>query len=77
MLTRALLGSRDFEAASRVFADARRERLTRVHRVSAANTFMRGDTDPQWVFGYNVLSDGASGALPALGMLPAAGMMAA
>lgn len=77
MLTRALLGTGDFERAAQVFADARRERLTRVHRVSAANTFMRGDTDPQWVFGYDVLSDGASGALPALGMMPAAGMMAA
>jgi 6-hydroxynicotinate 3-monooxygenase len=77
MLTRALLGTGDFEAAARVFADARRERLARVHHVSAANTFMRGDTDPQWVFGYDVLNEGPSVRLPALGMLPAVGMMAA
>jgi 6-hydroxynicotinate 3-monooxygenase len=77
MLTRALLGTGDFEAAAGVFADARRERLARVHCVSAANTFMRGDTDPQWVFGYDVLTEGASATLPALRTLPAVGMMAA
>lgn len=66
ILTRAVLAGGDFAQAQQTFADARRERLTRVHRVSAANTFMRGDTDPQWVFGYDALTAGASARLPAL-----------
>lgn len=76
MLTRAVLGEGDFMRALQTFADARRERLTRVHRVSAANTFMRGETDPQWVFGYDVLSADASARLPAL-YTPSASAMAA
>lgn len=71
ILTRALLGAGDFESAFRAFAQARRKRLTRVHRVSSANTFMRGETDARWVFGYDALSADASPRLPALRTMPA------
>ncbi|TAM52143.1 MAG: salicylate 1-monooxygenase [Paraburkholderia sp.] len=70
-LTRAIQGHGDFERAAQVFADARRERLTRVHRVSAANTFMRRDLDPQWVFGYDALGAHETAQLPALRAAPA------
>jgi 6-hydroxynicotinate 3-monooxygenase len=71
MLTRALLGAGAFEPAFVAFSQARRERLARVHRVSAANTFMRGQTDPEWVFGYDALTADASSTLPALKTMPA------
>lgn len=76
ILTRALLGVDDVERAFDTFALARRDRLTRVHCVSSANTFMRGETDPQWVFGYDALSADASPRLPALRTLPAWAMAA-
>lgn len=66
VLTRALLGAEAFEPAFEAYAQARRERLAPVHQVSAANTFMRGETDPRWVFGYDALSADASPRLPAL-----------
>ncbi len=76
MLTRALLGAGDFEPAFHAFAQARRERLAHVHRVSSANTFMRGETEPQWVFGYDVLGADASPRLPAMRTVPARAMAA-
>lgn len=75
-LARALHATDAFGAAVQAYADARRERLTLVHRVSAANAFMRGDTDPQWVFGYDVLTAGISARLPALRTPPARAMAA-
>ena len=76
VLTRALLGAGDFEPAFRSFAQARRNRLAQVHRVSAANTFMRGETDARWVFGYDALGAQASPRLPALRTMPAWAMAA-
>jgi 6-hydroxynicotinate 3-monooxygenase len=67
VLTRALMGSDDFASAFATFEKTRAARLAEVHRVSAANTFMRGPTEPQWVFGYDALRDHASARLPELG----------
>ncbi|WP_084169566.1 FAD-dependent monooxygenase [Paraburkholderia ferrariae] len=66
VLMRALAGAGDFASAFAVYAKQRTERLTEVHRVSSANTFMRGPTEPDWVFGYDPLSAAASAELPAL-----------
>lgn len=66
ILLRAIKGSTEFGAAFATYAQHRIDRLGRVHRVSSANTFMRGPTEPDWVFGYDALSVGASTALPPL-----------
>ncbi|SIT40081.1 6-hydroxynicotinate 3-monooxygenase [Paraburkholderia ribeironis] len=57
VLLRALSGTTGFGAACAAYAAHRRERLALIHQVSSANTFMRGPTDPTWVFGYDALSD--------------------
>lgn len=76
IMLRALLGSSDFAAAFAMFAATRQARLAEVHRVSSANTFMRGPTDPHWVFGYDALTAHASSVLPALPVVPAMAMAA-
>ncbi|WP_245983324.1 FAD-dependent monooxygenase [Trinickia fusca] len=65
-LIRALMGAGDFGSAFATFAATRAERLGEVHRVSSANTFMRGPTQPEWVFGYDALTAHPSARLPAL-----------
>ncbi|HEV3106699.1 MAG TPA: FAD-dependent monooxygenase [Trinickia sp.] len=66
ILMRALMGDRNFAAAFEMFAKTRAARLAEVHRVSAANTFMRGPTEPGWVFGYDALREHESARLPVL-----------
>ncbi len=63
ILLRALLCAPDSASAFSTYAQCRSARLGEVHRVSAANTFMRGPTEPDWVFGYDALTAHASLAL--------------
>lgn len=76
MLLRALMGTGDFASAFATFSAMRAQRLMQVHRVSAANTFMRAPTDPHWVFGYDALTAQAAPHLPALTVPPAMAMAA-
>ncbi|MCA8114644.1 FAD-dependent monooxygenase [Burkholderia cepacia] len=66
ILLRALIGSSNAASAFSTYAQCRVARLGEVHRVSAANTFMHGPTEPDWVFGYDALTAHASAALPPL-----------
>jgi len=70
VLYRAISGAPDFASAFSAYDAHRYERLSEVHRVSAANTFMRGPTEPDWVFGYDPLSAGATAQIPAVHLQP-------
>lgn len=56
MLARCLAetGLSDHESAFRLYEANRRERASRVQAVSNANTWLRTQEDPAWVFGYDV-----------------------
>jgi len=66
VLFRAMCGAPDFASAFLAYHVHRAERLAEMHRVSAANTFMRGPTEPDWVFAYDALTVGSSLHIPAL-----------
>lgn len=56
MLARCLTetGLSDHSAAFRLYEANRRERASRVQAVSNANTWLRAQEDPAWVFGYDI-----------------------
>jgi 2-polyprenyl-6-methoxyphenol hydroxylase and related FAD-dependent oxidoreductases len=56
MLTRCLqeTGLTDYQNAFALYEANRKDRATRVQAVSNANTFLRTQEDPAWVFGYDV-----------------------
>ncbi|KAB8307930.1 6-hydroxynicotinate 3-monooxygenase [Erwinia endophytica] len=58
MLTRCLTetGLDDYRTAFRLYEVNRKERASRVQAVSNANTFLRTQEDPSWVYGYDVFS---------------------
>lgn len=47
------IGCDDHRAAFTVYEAVRRERASRVQRVSNANSWLRDPEDPSWVFGYD------------------------
>jgi 6-hydroxynicotinate 3-monooxygenase len=56
MLARCLAetGSSDFSSAFSLYEANRKGRASRIQAVSNANTWLRHQEDPAWVFGYNV-----------------------
>ena len=56
MLTRCLVetGLSDYAAAFRLYEVNRRDRASRVQAVSNANTWLRTQEDPAWVFAYDI-----------------------
>ncbi|GGE04037.1 monooxygenase [Aureimonas endophytica] len=56
MLARCLgeTGLSDFATGFRLYEANRRERASRVQAVSNANTWLRTQEDPAWVFGYDI-----------------------
>jgi 6-hydroxynicotinate 3-monooxygenase len=56
MLTRCLkeVGLSEYRTAFELYEANRRERASRVQAVSNANTFLRTQEDPAWVFGYDI-----------------------
>ncbi|SEG87220.1 FAD-dependent monooxygenase [Marinobacterium lutimaris] len=56
MLTRCLqeTGIDDYATAFKLYENNRKERATRVQSVSNANTFLRDQEDPAWVYGYDL-----------------------
>jgi 6-hydroxynicotinate 3-monooxygenase len=56
VLARCLLQSDDYTSAFALYQTSRMPRVTKVHRISAENTFLRSPTDPTWVFGYDAIS---------------------
>lgn len=58
MLSRCLTetGLDDYSTAFRLYEVNRKERASRVQSVSNANTFLRTQEDPAWVYGYDVFA---------------------
>ena len=58
MLSRCLTetGLDDYRTAFRLYEANRKERASRVQAVSNANTFLRTQEDPAWVYGYDVFA---------------------
>ncbi|WP_142502461.1 FAD-dependent monooxygenase [Klebsiella sp. 2680] len=58
MLSRCLTetGLDDYSTAFRLYEVNRKERASRVQAVSNANTFLRTQEDPAWVYGYDVFN---------------------
>ncbi|MBP2199488.1 FAD-dependent monooxygenase [Pantoea cypripedii] len=58
MLARCLTetGLEDYGTAFRLYEVNRKERASRVQSVSNANTFLRTQEDPAWVYGYDVFA---------------------
>lgn len=56
MLTRCLLetGVSDYRTAFELYEANRKERASRVQKVSNDNTFLRNQEDPAWVYGYDL-----------------------
>lgn len=56
MLTRCLLetGLSDYRTAFELYEANRKERASRVQKVSNDNTFLRNQEDPAWVYGYDL-----------------------
>ena len=63
MLARCLAetGLSDHGAAFRLYEANRRDRASRVQAVSNANTWLRTQEDPAWVFGYDVFAEPLKG----------------
>ena len=59
MLTRCLqqTGLSGYRTAFALYEASRKDRATRVQSVSNANTFLRTQEDPTWVYGYDVFTD--------------------
>lgn len=59
MLTRCLAetGLGDYGTAFALYEVNRRDRASRVQSVSNANTFLRQQEDPAWVYGYDVFAE--------------------
>jgi 6-hydroxynicotinate 3-monooxygenase len=56
MLTRCLqeTGLGDYRTAFELYEANRKERASRVQSVSNANTWLRTQEDPAWVYGYDL-----------------------
>lgn len=56
MLTRCLLqtGLDHYQEAFKLYEQNRKQRASRVQEVSNANTFLKSQEDPAWVYGYDV-----------------------
>ena len=56
MLTRCLQleGLENYSSAFRLYELNRKDRATRVQSVSNANSFLKAQEDPSWVYGYDV-----------------------
>lgn len=56
MLTRCLLqtGLDNYQEAFKLYEQNRKQRASRVQEVSNANTFLKSQEDPTWVYGYDV-----------------------
>ncbi len=74
MLARCLTetGLSDHSTAFRLYEANRRERASRVQAVSNANTWLRTQEDPAWVFGYDIFRSPASRRKRGGGMSPLA-----
>ena len=59
MLTRCLqeTGLTDYRTAFELYEANRKERASRVQAVSNANTFLRTQEDPAWVYGYDLYEE--------------------
>jgi 6-hydroxynicotinate 3-monooxygenase len=57
MLTRCLDASKgDVDYALQLYEANRKDRTIAMQRTSRANTWLKSDADPDWVFGYDVFS---------------------
>ncbi|MNF11292.1 6-hydroxynicotinate 3-monooxygenase precursor [compost metagenome] len=58
MLTRCLLevGTADLQTAFALYEANRAERASKVQLVSHNNTWLRGNENPDWCFGYDVFN---------------------
>jgi 6-hydroxynicotinate 3-monooxygenase len=58
MLARCLTetGLREYGTAFDLYETNRRDRASRVQAVSNANTWLRTQEDPAWVFGYDIFA---------------------
>jgi 6-hydroxynicotinate 3-monooxygenase len=67
MLTRCLqaTGLNDYGTAFELYETARKDRASRVQAVSNANTWLRTQEDPAWVFGYDLYGHELKSAVPA------------
>lgn len=67
MLTRCLqaTGLSDYSTAFDLYETARKDRASRVQAVSNANTWLRTQEDPAWVFGYDLYGHELKSAVPA------------
>lgn len=56
MLTRCLLeeGLENYEQAFNLYEENRKDRASKVQKISNANTFLKTQEDPSWVYGYDV-----------------------
>lgn len=56
MLTRCIqeTGIDDYQTAFQLYEASRKERASRVQKVSNANTWLHAQEDPAWVYGYDV-----------------------
>jgi 6-hydroxynicotinate 3-monooxygenase len=56
VLARCLVQSDDYLEAFGLYQTSRMSRVTKVHRISAENSFLRYPTDPTWLFGYDAVA---------------------
>ena len=56
VLARCIEQSQDSAAAFALYEASRKPRIANVQKISAQNTFLRGPTDPTWVFGYDAVT---------------------
>ena len=56
MLTRCLIeeGLEHYEQAFNLYEENRKDRASKVQKISNANTFLKTQEDPSWVYGYDV-----------------------
>jgi 6-hydroxynicotinate 3-monooxygenase len=67
MLTRCLqeTGLTDYRTAFELYEANRKERASRVQAVSNANTWLRTQEDPAWVYGYDLYGQDLKSGVPA------------
>jgi 6-hydroxynicotinate 3-monooxygenase len=56
VLARAIAEIDDLEEAFRVYEASRKPRTSAVQAGSSANTWMRNETNPDWLYGYDAWS---------------------
>ncbi len=50
-------GLDDYETAFRIYEGTRRDRATKVQKISIANTWLQTQEDPAWCYGHNVITE--------------------